>query len=101
MGAMQQLLMCVRGMLGSRSGSNGGGWQLKIPNWLLMKRRREAGSARHDNNIRVCRSGRTLLMPAEDVSGIHSNQAGAWLQQGDFGGWGVEGGWELPFGGTS
>lgn len=48
---------------------------------------REAGSARHDNNIRTCRSCRGLVDAAQDVSGIHSNEAGAWLAAGDFGGW--------------
>lgn len=67
-----------------------------IPGWLVIMeevgtrnsqlafsrgRDREAGSARHDHNIRVCRSCRALVDAALHVSGIHSNQAGAWLLQ--------------------
>lgn len=58
------LMGCLsRGMLGSQAGNNGGGWQFR--NLQLASRERKdrvAGSARHDNNIRVCRSCWALLM---------------------------------------
>lgn len=74
-------------LLGSQAGNNGGGW---CQNSQLASREEETGKQAVPGTIitsRVCRSCRSLVDAAKDVSGIHSNEAGAWLAACDFGGW--------------
>lgn len=86
--AMQQLEMSGPvELLGSQAGNNGGGW---CQNSQLASREEETGKQAVPGTIITSEYAGlvgALLMPAKDVSGIHSNEAGAWLAACDFGGW--------------